>query len=129
MPTNGTGTVIPISTATNRAGKPIQIDHNNGSDSQIAITPDGKTAYVVSGMHAVMPVNTATSTAGRPIHLGSGCRNQLFAEPSIAITPDGKTAYVACDGAVVPISTETGTARQPIRLPLGYPLGIAITGP
>jgi DNA-binding beta-propeller fold protein YncE len=48
-------------------------------------------------------------------------------ELRIAITPDGKTAYVACEGAVVPISTATNRAGQPIHLPLGYAMGIAIT--
>ena len=41
----GAGTVTPIATATNTAGPPIKV----GSDAgPIAITPDGKTAYVVN---------------------------------------------------------------------------------
>ena len=42
----------------------------------IAITPDGKTAYVVdevdhSGWGTVTPITTATNTAGKPINVGA----------------------------------------------------------
>ena len=49
-PTRARGTVTPIATATNTAGTPITV----GSDPDaIAITPDGKTAYVsVNGSSA-----------------------------------------------------------------------------
>ena len=43
--TNRLGTVTPIRTATNTALKPITVGIGNGS---IAITPNGKTAYVTS---------------------------------------------------------------------------------
>ena len=46
---------------------------------------------------------------------------------SIAITPDGKTAYVACESAVIPISTATNTPGKPIPVPLREPGNIAIT--
>ncbi len=120
--------VIPISTATNRAGKPIEIRNNNSSGSQIVISPDGKTAYVVMGPHEVVPVSTATNTADQPIQLRSACRSRLLAlaELRMAFTPDGKTLYVACEGAVVPVSTATNTPGRPVRLPLGYPFAIAI---
>jgi YVTN family beta-propeller protein len=37
----------------------------------IAITPDGKTAYVVNeGAGTVVPINTATNTRGAPIAAG-----------------------------------------------------------
>ena len=75
------GTVTPIATATNTAGPPIPV----GADpNAIAITPDGKTAYVPTpiGAGTVTPIATATNTAGPPITTG--------AEPNaIAITPDG----------------------------------------
>ena len=58
----------------------------------IAITPDGKTAYVVDGADhpgwgTVTPIATATNTAGKPIRVGA-------VPQAIAMTPDGKTAYV-----------------------------------
>ena len=51
----------------------------------IAITPDGKTAYVANdGSDTVTPINTATNTAGPLITTGTF-------PWAIAITPDGKT--------------------------------------
>ena len=41
----GSVTVTPINTATNEAGHPIRV---GGDPQAIAITPDGKTAYVVN---------------------------------------------------------------------------------
>ena len=95
---------------------------------EIAITPDGKTAYVQSGENSVIPIRAAASRPAQPILLGSSCRSQLLAVPEyrIAITPDGKTAYVACEGAVVPTRTATNTVGKPIHIPLGYAMGIAI---
>jgi YVTN family beta-propeller protein len=132
---NFAGTVIPISTATNRAGKPIHVGprppsvgpHAGGLDF-IAITPDGKTAYVANtAFNTVTPINTATNTAGKPIRVGS-------APAWIAITPDGKTAYVANEthnewtpGTVTPINTATNKAGKPIPVGDRVPDEIAIT--
>ncbi len=117
----GSDTVTPIATATNTAGPPITT--GPGPDA-VAITPDGKTAYVVngnSGSPTVTPIATATNTAGRPIPVGS--------DPcDIAITPDGKTVYVvnSFSDTVTPIATATNTAGPPIRV--GHaPDAIAIT--
>jgi DNA-binding beta-propeller fold protein YncE len=133
----GEDLVIPISTATNKAGHPIKV----GSDhfiNQIAITPDGKTAYVVTlppvPGNVVIPISTATHKAGKPIRFGSDCHPVVEGGYSfttfdfIAITPDGKTAYVACGSAVVPVSTATNTAGKPIHVPPNtIPQAIAIT--
>ena len=81
--------VIPISTATSRAGKPIRV--GAGGD-QIAITPDGKTAYVLTDAGTVIPISTAANTPGKPIRVG---RSRDFGPTFIAITPNGKTVYVA----------------------------------
>src|SRR5215471_6388787 len=119
---NTADTVTPISAATNTPGKPIPVRAN---PTAIAITPNGKTAYVLSGAGFgpgyVTPVNTATNKAGTPIKVNG-------APVAIAITPDGKTAYVAVAGLneVVPIVTATNTTLPPIRVgPL--PGAIAIT--
>jgi YVTN family beta-propeller protein len=82
---NGTGTVTPITTATNRAGNPIRIDEGPGAIA-IAITRDGKTAYVTnSGAGTVMPIATATNTLGKPIKVG----RRPFA---LVIAPDSRGA-------------------------------------
>ena len=124
VPTNASGTVIPISTATNQAAQSIELGHNRTSGPDfIAITPDGRTAYVASlAFNTVTPISTATNTPGR--------RSASAPVPIwIAITPDGRTAYVANEsmpGTVTPIDTATNTAGQPIHVS-HYPFDIAIT--
>ena len=75
----------------------------------IAITPNGKTAYVANNdSDTVTPISIATNTAGPAIHVDSG--------PTwIAITLDGKTAYVANydDDTLTPIHLEPST--EPAR--------------
>ena len=115
----GPGTVIPISTITNRPGTPIPVGR---APRGIAITPDGKTAYVVNfGSNTVTPISVGTNRPGTPIPVGRW-------PWVIAITPDGKTVYVVnrTSGTVTPISTATNTAGPPI--PVGrLPYAIAIT--
>ncbi len=106
----GSGTVTPIRTATNTPLPPIKV--GRGPDF-IAITPDGKSAYVANGNYqrgTVTPIRTATNTALPPVKTG---RTPV----AIAITPDGKTAYVANfdSGTVTPIRTATNTALPPIK--------------
>jgi DNA-binding beta-propeller fold protein YncE len=91
---NAAGQVVPISTASNQAGSPIQFsdaDEPNGNRGTIAASPDSATVYVVtttagtSGI--VIPIQTATSTLGSPITVGS--------DPiRIVISPNGKLGYV-----------------------------------
>jgi DNA-binding beta-propeller fold protein YncE len=70
--------VIPVATATNTPGKPIKI---GGTPVAIAITPDGKTAYIATAAYiarscagcpvgTLIPVSTATNTPGKPIKIG-----------------------------------------------------------
>ncbi len=84
---------------------------NAGSDA-IAITPNGRTAYVGNvNADTVIPINTATDTQGAPIGVGS-------APDAIAITPNGQTAYVADrgDSTVTQIDVATNTAGTAIPL-------------
>ena len=70
--------MVPIATATNTAGEPIEVGVRPGA---IAVTPDGKTAYVINFYsHSVTPIATATNTPGQPIQVGDG-------PYAIAITP------------------------------------------
>jgi len=73
-------TVTPIRTATNKARPPIDV---GSIPDAIAITPDGKTAYVANGSYhqgTVTPIRTATNTALPPIKTGNDTA-------AIAITP------------------------------------------
>jgi DNA-binding beta-propeller fold protein YncE len=115
-------TVLPLDTATGRAGRPIRVGRDPDA---IAITPDGKTVYVASLTgDTVTPVRTRTGKAGRPVKVG-------FEPDAIAITPDGKTAYVLNSSqSVTPVSTATDTPGPAIRVTHKKndgPVDIAIT--
>lgn len=92
----------------------------------VAVTPNGKTAYVTSySANTVTPINLKTGRAGRPIPAGNG-------PAGIAITPDGKTAYVTDAGTspightVTPIDLARAKPETPISVGAG-PQAIAIT--
>jgi YVTN family beta-propeller protein len=101
------GTVTPISTATNSPGKPVRV---GSLPHQIAITPNGRTAYVVNDIsNTVTPITTATNTAGKAIHVGD--------DPTqVLIAPNGKTAYVLNyeSSSITPIATGSDTPGKPI---------------
>jgi DNA-binding beta-propeller fold protein YncE len=67
--------VTPISTATNKAGKAIHVD---GMPLRIAVTPDSRTAYVITWSDTVTPISTATNQAGHAIKLGAGVEIMVF---------------------------------------------------
>src|ERR1019366_8543854 len=111
--------VTPINTATNKAGKAIKV---GAGPFAIAITPDGKAAYVANiDSSTVTPIRTTTNKALKAIKVGS-------APGPIAITPDGKTAYVVniASGTVTPIRTATNRALKAIKVGTG-PQAVAIT--
>src|SRR5262249_26237184 len=78
-------------TATNTPLPPIKAGPHPDA---IAITPDGKTAYVANDVHAgtVTPIPTATNTPLPPIKTGHDTA-------AIAITPDATTAYTVNNAA------------------------------
>ena len=69
MINNDRGFVTPINTASNKASKQIKV---GGLPNALAITPNGKTLYVVSSSPSgwVTPINTATNKAGKRISVG-----------------------------------------------------------
>ena len=84
----------------------------NADPDAIAITPNGRTAYVTNGnTDTVIPIDVATNTQGTPIGVGS-------LPDAIAITPDGQTAYVANygDSTLTPVNLATNTAESSIPL-------------
>jgi YVTN family beta-propeller protein len=111
--TGGSGKVTQVLTATNKTLRPIVA---KGVPAAIAITPDGKTAYVIDNKGsntpgAVIPIRIATNTALPPIQVG--------VDPDyMEITPDGKTVYVSNSksGTVTPIRTATNTALPRIKV-------------
>jgi hyaluronoglucosaminidase len=121
--------VIPFSTVTNTPGRLIAF--GAASVQEIAVTPDGSTAYVLSqparvrlarvsgdgGAFActspageVTPIATATNTTETPVKVGC-------LPLAAAITSDGRTLYVSSySGAVTPVATATGRAGKPIMV-------------
>jgi DNA-binding beta-propeller fold protein YncE len=115
VPYTRVGWVIPISTATNTRGRPIQVP---GAWTMM-FTRDGRTAFVIGKRKGVgetlTPISTATNTPGRAI-ITEQYHGQLI------LAPDGKTVYaVDIHGtSVTPISTHTGRAGKPILLHGNY---------
>jgi len=106
----GAGTVSVITTATGKVSPPITVGKKPGG---VAITPDGKHAYVNNnGDGTVSVITTATGKVAAPITVGKGTGGVL--DPSVAlqwgvaISPDGKHAYLNNGGTVSVITTATG---------------------
>ena len=117
----GVNTVTAINTVTNKAGKTTPVGPVGVQPEAMAITPDGKTVYVVNyGNNTVVPVSTATGKAGRAIKVGA---YPLF----IAITPNGTTAYVSAGNGVYPIDLRTGRAGKLIKTTPFSAFAITIT--
>jgi hypothetical protein len=119
----GAGTVTPINTVTNRAGKPIKV----GKQAQyIGVSLDGKTVYVGSGDLStnananVIPIPVGTNRTGKPVKL-SVVKMGDWCTADIATTPNGKTDYldVPSEGIVLPINVATGVAGKAIRVAPG----------
>jgi DNA-binding beta-propeller fold protein YncE len=119
------GNVVPVDLTTGRAEAPISADLR---PEAIAITPNGRTAYVADAFTAaVTPIDLTTGVAGAAISIAS-----TSGISSIAISPNGATVYVAvvspaqAYGVVVPIDLATGVWEPGI--PVGPdPVAIAIT--
>jgi YVTN family beta-propeller protein len=131
---DGSDNVSVIDTATNTelAGSPIvlptQPAHPTPAPTAIAISPDGKRAYVAdSNSDLLYVIDTQTNAPiGQPISLKSG--SVLF-PTAIAISPDGKRAYVANSnaGEVIVVDTQTNQASPTTIGVGGDPLAIAIS--
>ncbi len=118
--------VSPVDVTTNHAGAAIPVAQGA---IKAAVTPDGATAYVLSGIpsNVVTPIDTATNTPGSPIAVP-------FNSVALAITPDGATLYVVTgasgsgDGAITPIDIATNIAGPAITFPAPIgPRAMAIT--
>jgi YVTN family beta-propeller protein len=117
-PGNGAD-IVPINTTSNLERKPIALtDLPSSSFLPLAITPNGKSAYLVvesfnGSRGEVVPINLTNSQVGRPIIVNS--------PTAIAISPNGKTAYVVNGqggriGRVIPINIATNTRGKAIMV-------------
>ena len=123
------GILIPIDLATNKAGTPISLSLVNMRVNDLAVTPDGQTAYVIgvrttpSFTQVIVPVDLASRTVRPAIPLGLAPDDTVAA---IALAPDGRTAYVAVGSpglqtnnraAIEPVNLLTGALGERISLP------------
>ena len=109
---------MSLDLTTGRLGKPVKL---SGDPDAIAITPNGKTAYVaIYASGTVTPIDLATNTTGKPIKVsGKPLATRFYGQPmAIAITPDGSTAYVAngATSTVTPIDLATNKPGKPIKI-------------
>lgn len=115
----GAGNITVINLVTRTVMGSIVVDASDFGPIDIALSPDGKMAYVVNyNGYKVTPVTLATGALGTPITVGGGDNHPGF----IVITPDGKTAYVVINnvnnittaadikGGLIPIDLNTGLA-------------------
>jgi YVTN family beta-propeller protein len=134
-------TISTIDFSNNKTGEPISVD---ASPFMIAITPDGRTAFVTCPFeNVIIPIDLATNTPEKSIEMISDKasdandmmkRFEKFAEIKslspfgIAITPDGQKVYVtnAYFNNVTVIDVHTKTPLTVI--PVGeLPVNVAIT--
>jgi DNA-binding beta-propeller fold protein YncE len=118
-PANAPGTITPVNLAEGVAGPPIKVGTNPGS---IAITPDGRTAYVANSNSitgtptTITPINLSTNAPEKTIHV---------AARTIAVSLNGQTAFALTSTGVVPIATATNIPGRLIGLG-GVPQAIAL---
>lgn len=117
------GYAAPIELASQTPGNEIPTGFGSeGGPPDVAITPDGKTAYVANQNPAeIIPIDVATNTREGGIALGGGEAEE------IAITPDGRFAFVieAFPNRVDKVDLSTGTVVATIPLS-EVPGGIAV---
>jgi YVTN family beta-propeller protein len=119
----GDNAVVPFDLATDAVGPQIALGSGKGPE-EVAISPDGSTAYVTDELaNSVSVIDLATGTvSGSPIKVGN-------APLGIAITPDGSTVYAVNDvgGSLTPIDTATRKAGPEITLAGVNPMNVAIS--
>jgi DNA-binding beta-propeller fold protein YncE len=123
----GFNSIVPVSVKTGIAARPIPVP---GTPAGIKVSPDGRTAYVIThGGATLTPVDLTTGVLGTDITVPDGVTE-------LAITADGRTAYATGSmgdvvgkqsfSYVTPINLTTGVAGAPIAL-LHAPYGIALS--
>ena len=119
-PGSRSGTVSVFDTATNTVVATISV---NGRPIGVAVTPDGKRAYMVIRSTAggiVSVLDTATNTVVATVRV-----TDWFIS-GVAITPDGKHAYVTINNDTVKV-LDTVTNTVVATVPEENSIGVAIT--
>jgi len=109
--------LTPVNFATGKAGTSIKVLERAAysGDDEVAIAPDGRTAYVYGGK-TVVPVDLSTGKTLPSIDVAVG--NNF---PSFSSAPGSTTAYVTWNTKwLQPISVATSTADRELVMPGGY---------
>jgi YVTN family beta-propeller protein len=140
-PAAGGAAPVPTAYVTNNRGRTVSVVHGQrlvaaipvgNGPAGIAITPDGRKAYVADfgyfnqPAYTVTPILLRTNTPQRPIRVGRG-------PLAVAITPDGAHAVVTLQGSAskpghqaVVIDLATRTVSAPVEVGAA-PESVAIT--
>lgn len=140
--------LVPVDLAINQVGPAITVPgfSYGGSYSNVAVAPDGKTAYVVTtpipshaGIDiagpAVASINLLTKQVegkiafpASAVQPGQSGPQPSFYIDALAITPNGRTLLIADagDDTLIPINVATRTVGRPIALPEEQPLSSLI---
>jgi DNA-binding beta-propeller fold protein YncE len=120
----GGNTLVPVSTATEKAGKPIRFPEEIG---RVIVSKDGRTGYVSNvgvygGPGNLYRVNLVTGKVSAPVKLPGVATGML-------LTPNGKRLYIMEQlvNTVTAIRAATGTVLSEIKISLPSPVGFAVT--
>jgi hypothetical protein len=113
----GSAWVTPISTATNIAARPIEVQSPQFIPD-VAIAPDGESGYVSGGQY-VYPISLADGKALKPIKLPRSF--ELYIS-TFEISPSSKFGYdwQPRSASVQLINLAAGSVLRPVALPGGY---------
>lgn len=111
----------PIDLGAGTLGVPTRIS-TEGPPPDVAITPDGSTAYVAGAFDELVGIDVATNTEARSVSMSG----QPWA---VAIAPDGKHAYTAdlWEEAVSILDLGTLSEVARISIPGASPNGVAVS--
>lgn len=121
------GAITPINLLTGTAGKPIPVATDA---TNLAVSPDGGTVYLVSyvttglvlGAGTVTPIDIKTRTPGHP-STSAGSPTPSRSRPMGALS----TPPTVRDRSVTPIDAETHTAGPPIRVAAVYAIKFGLS--
>lgn len=128
--TDSTGNrIVPIQFGASTPGTAIAMRTGSSGPTGIALTRDGRTAYVTdSGSDSLHPLTLSSGVFGNPIGVNSPTRP---ANPQyLAISPDSTQAYVANEDADTVTPVNLGTDQPGIPISLGAdtgPVAVAFT--
>lgn len=127
--TGATGQVTPVDLSSGSAFARASINIPNSPGNFVAVSPDGRLAYVTDPQDGkVFPIDLTTSPATVEPALSVGGNPE-----GVAFTPDGATAYVAENAntggtaELIPITVATGAPGIPITGLGPHPFSIAMT--